>query len=812
MGFLHQRNPEKVTVEEAPFEVEKIYPNNDTNYTGSSAFATDGNITLTAVIKPGTENVSYQWQLLRESDKEWLSSPYFHKVNNAEHTRAESKTLSISNLPENSSYQYRVHVWSDNGYQCYSEPFTVTRHQHSWTYTASGATITASCTDTTCTSPNGGSVTIAPPAELTYSGEGKPATVTASSDWQGPAVDKITISYTKTGGYGTEGLENDARPTNAGTYTASITVGDATASVTYTIQKANPVVTDWPTLSAPVYVNSEATLTGGSGEGTFAFKADAAKSWDSAGSKTTTIVFTPTDTNNYNELTQDCPVTVVKRTVKNCNTLVGITDKPCGTAQDELGLPGTVTITTVDGKTFNDIPVTWSGYDPNTLKEQTLTGTLDLTSIAGEVEQPSTPVAAQIKVKLTQKHFSGISPEAYDGVYDGKAHGITLTGVPSGATVKYGPSANSCTQDSLTYTNFTNGAKIVYYKVSKSGYADASGSAWVNITKRPLTVTGITANDKAYDGNTNVVLDYSAVTLVGVLKNDTLTVTATGTLESAGVGKQKVTISDLTLSGDSAANYVLAKSGNQSETTANITAREVTVTITPNGGTYGSVVAAAAKLTGAVDGKNVPVTLTYTGNGYNDTAVPINAGSYTVTASIANSNYTLTGNTTATFVITPKAVTVTGITAKDKVYDGTKNADISSVTFDGVTLNQGTDYNVTASFEDAGVGSGKNVTATVTLIGQAAQNYALEQSSFPTTGSITKAAAPDFTKETALAIINGYKKTYTVTLPTLPTPEKPKEYGAPTYELGEIKLNDGYYTGGAKVENGELTLPIQKMT
>ena len=288
-------------------------------------------------------------------------------------------------------------------------------------------------------------------------------------------------------------------------------------------------------------------------------------------------MFTPTDTNNYNELTQDCPVTVVEPPVKNCNTLVGVPDKPCGTAQDELGLPGTVTITTVDGKTFNDIPVTWSGYDPNTLKEQTLTGTLDLTSIAGEVEQPSTPVAAQIKVKLTQKHFSGISPEAYDGVYDGKAHGITLTGVPSGATVKYGPSANSCTQDSLTYTNFTNGAKIVYYKVSKPGYADASGSAWVNITKRPLTVTGITANDKAYDGNTNVVLDYSAVTLGGVLKNDTLTVTATGTLESAGVGKQKVTISDLTLSGDSAANYVLAKSGNQSETTANITAKNVSI-------------------------------------------------------------------------------------------------------------------------------------------------------------------------------------------------------------------------------------------
>ena len=806
--------PSEVTVEKAPFAVEKIYPNSDTNYTGNSAFATDGNITLTAVIAPETEGDTYYywWELFNESTNDWTTR--FSNVNTATHTGEKSKTLTISGLPVDKSYQYHIFVQCSNGYQCYSEPFTVTQHQHSWTYSASGATITAKCTAEGCylTDGNGGSVTIAAPAELTYSGEGKPATVTASSDWQGPAASGITISYIKSGKY-IQQLENGALPTNAGTYTASITVGEgnkaATASVEYTIQKANPVVTEWPKLSAPVYVNSEATLTGGNGEGTFDFKAGAAKSWDSAGRKTTTIVFTPTDTNNYNELTQDYTVTVVKRTVKSCNMLTGITDKPCGTAQEELGLPGTVTITTEDGKTF-EIPVEWNDYNPNTLEEQTLTGTLNLTSIADEVEQPSTPVTAQIKVKLTQKNFSGISPEAYDGVYDGKAHGITLTGVPSGATVKYGPSANSCTQDSLTYTNFTNGAKIVYYKVSKSGYADASGSAWVNITKRPLTVTGITANDKAYDGNTNVVLDYSAVTLGGVLKNDTLTVTATGTLESAGVGKQKVTISDLTLSGDSAANYVLAKSGNQSETTANITAREVTVTITPNGGTYGSVVAAAAKLTGAVDGKNVPVTLTYTGNGYNDTAVPINAGSYTVTASIANSNYTLTGNTTATFVITPKAVTVTGITAKDKVYDGTKNADISSVTFDGVTLNQGTDYNVTASFEDAGVGSGKNVTATVTLIGQAAQNYALEQSSFPTTGSITKAAAPDFTKETALAIINGYKKTYTVTLPTLPTLEKPKEYGTPTYELGEIKLNDGYYTGGAKVENGELTLPIQK--
>ncbi len=203
--------------------------------------------------------------------------------------------------------------------------------------------------------------------------------------------------------------------------------------------------------------------------------------------------------------------------------------------------------------------------------------------------------------------------------------------------------------------------------------------------------------------------------------------------------------------------------------------------------------------------------LTENGTYSQDIPAGTDAGTYTVWYRvIGDANHNDTALASVPVSIGKKPLTITGVTAASKTYDGTTNAGITSVTFDNMTLTRGTDYTVTASFDDAGVGSDKNVTATVSLTGQAAKNYALEQSSFPTTANITKAAAPDFTKETALAIINGYKKTYTVTLPTLPTPEKPKEYGAPTYELGEIKLNDGYYTGGAKVENGELTLPIQK--
>lgn len=236
--------PSEVTVEKAPFAVEKIYPNSDTNYTGNSAFATDGSITLTAVIAPETQGVTYYywWERFDESSKDWTTK--LNDVNTATHTGGQNKTLSISNLPENSSYQYHVYVSSDNGYNCYSEPFTVTRHQHSWTYTASGATITAKCSK--C-SASGGSVTIAAPdkSTLTYDGKGKQATL------EGSFTTGVTpaTSYTQTKPT-QQTLENGTLPTNAGTYTASITMGSATASVTYTIGKATPKAEDF-TFTAP---------------------------------------------------------------------------------------------------------------------------------------------------------------------------------------------------------------------------------------------------------------------------------------------------------------------------------------------------------------------------------------------------------------------------------------------------------------------------------------------------------------------------------------------------------------------------------
>ena len=109
-------------------------------------------------------------------------------------------------------------------------------HQHRWTYAQGSTTdtITAKCNATGCPASDGGSVTISAPTGLIYDGTAKEAMLdTTSGSWQGGDV---SIVYKK----GEETFS--AAPTDAGTYTASITLGDATASVEYTIAKATPTI------------------------------------------------------------------------------------------------------------------------------------------------------------------------------------------------------------------------------------------------------------------------------------------------------------------------------------------------------------------------------------------------------------------------------------------------------------------------------------------------------------------------------------------------------------------------------------------
>ena len=187
------------------------------------------------------------------------------------------------------------------------------------------------------------------------------------------------------------------------------------------------------------------------------------------------------------------------------------------------------------------------------------------------------------------------------------------------------------------------------------------------------------------------------------------------------------------------------------------------------------------------------------------------AGAYTVWYRVfGDANHNDTAPASVAVRIGQKPLTITGLTAS-KPYDGTTDAGITSVTFDGVNLNRGTDYTVTANFDDASVGDGKNITATVTLKGQAAKNYALEQSSFPTTGSITKAAAPTV-QPVELTIYNGLHKTYSIDLSTLlPKLTAPCDYGTITYDKKVYtNLGVGSFITLVNGKTGGLTLEANR--
>lgn len=73
--------------------------------------------------------------------------------------------------------------------------------------------------------------------------------------------------------------------------------------------------------------------------------------------------------------------------------------------------------------------------------------------------------------------------------------------------------------------------------------------------------------------------------------------------------------------------------------------------------------------------------------------------------------------------------------------------------------------------------------------------------------TITKATALD-TTAAALTVANNHKGTYTFDLKSLlPTLEAPQSYGSISYGIPTISL-DNYYTEGAKIEDGVLSVPI----
>lgn len=161
---------------------------------------------------------------------------------------------------------------------------------HNYTFTAEGANIMASCTDPECDDVM---FTVERPKKTTY-GDGKSAW--ASVTGKIPGMTPPTVMYWR----GTEEL--NAPPRDAGTYAASITIGDATARVEYEIAQAEASIITLPEASSLTAGQplSASTLTGGKADtaGSFRWKDETLKPTVSDSEKTEyEVIFTPQSAN-----------------------------------------------------------------------------------------------------------------------------------------------------------------------------------------------------------------------------------------------------------------------------------------------------------------------------------------------------------------------------------------------------------------------------------------------------------------------------------------------------------------------------------
>jgi len=258
------------------------------------------------------------------------------------------------------------------------------------------------------------------------------------------------------------------------------------------------------------------------------------------------------------------------------------------------------------------------------------------------------------------------------------------------------------------------------------------GGLTANITQATLTVTGVTAQNKVYNGNNTANLGGTAA--VAALSSDVVNVAGTGvaTFADRNVGNSKtVTAGGYSLSGADAANYLVVQ---PVALAADITQASLTVSSSDVNRVYnaGTAAAGSAVVTGgtlygsdvlsggsfAFADKNVGTGKTVTVSGI--TVADGNGG--------ANYNVTQVNNTSST--ITQASLTITGVTAQNKVYDAGMAASlggtaaVAALSSDVVSVAGAG----AGAFADKNVGTGKGVTVTgYTLSGTDAANYAAVQ-------------------------------------------------------------------------------------
>ena len=482
-------------------------------------------------------------------------------------------------------------------------------HQHRFECKAKETTITLKCID--C-KQSGGSVTIEAPTDQVYNGGEHIASVKPSTDWQGPTVDKITISY--------ESEENGEfascdTPIDSGIYRAKITVGDAVAMVTYEVKKADLGVYDF-TFGSPSfreygwgtngYHEAEIKCPGYTNIGDITVKY-----YDENGKKVDRV--------------KNAGIYTVKIDVAESKNFNAVKDLTCNYWMFKIN-PATLTVTPTTGqsKTYGDpdpevftYEISGTKFDDKPVFTGTLgraegkdartyaitLGTLELKDGANflaknyKLELDETTVNFTIDPKIL--HSTDLQPlgSTVTKVYDGTTKVNELNVVVDSDSMAAGDSEIKVTGTAVyNSANVADAKSVIFtpdaittgnYRLAATEQLEVSGTLSVAITPATITVTPDAGQTKIYGKKGNLTYTYT-----GTISGETPLFTgALGREAGENVGSYVINKGTLALMDNSdgnfsAGNYTLKVSDTPVNFVINRATPEITVgdkTLVKNG-------------------------------------------------------------------------------------------------------------------------------------------------------------------------------------------------------------------------------------
>ena len=650
-------------------------------------------------------------------------------------------------------------------------------HDHNWQFTATTEMIKAKCTAPNCPVTasgsdeyNGGSVRLKV-ENTTYGDRWNNASVEASKQpaWRGPEVSTIEIYYQNS----VTGKDlGTTAPTLPGSYTASITVEGQTVTRGFKITKATPTIRSWQgypygkTFDGTQLANPASdrlTISGGTysdiaefnwytatkNEGNTYIKGEKLnENPTDAGDYIIEAVFNDTDTTNA--ATSELGLTIQQATQYNGTVPVAVNNMhPSSVSQTfTVDLSQELTKNKVrhgDSLALAAFGIT-SQSDYVDLTNTALNGEI-LTITMKPMASNLVGMRAYVTVNVTSRNYKVIpvgitltlqeKPTANDitvtmddWTFGEAAKELQVNGLPTGVeltdpavTVTY-----TNTKDGTTSSKRPTDAGDYTVKVQYETDTEIhTGTANFTISKREIAVPTADPTQFEYTGQEQTyVLGNSA---------DAAYYTVSGAMTRTEAGSQNVTVQLKDK------NNTVWKDGTDADKTYVFTIApkplsKVTIGDFSDQAYTGlsirPVVAPADGNTALTENRDY--TVSYGAN--------TNVGKATITV-IGTGNYT--GTVSKEWNITPAVLTISGVTVADKTYNGSADATVTTVAFDGLKNGEklviGTDYEVIgAAFNDENVGTANKVTGTVTLKGtEKAKNYTLSSAAFEQEADIGQA-------------------------------------------------------------------------